>query len=251
MNRESALFGLVFFLGVTLNSAAAQPPATAPFKLPYDRTCPVIYDNDYANDYVDWYLMALANAGEIRYKGISTSSSIAPYNQYMPAEALDDCVSLRTKIVSIGRASGLRNIPDPVARHEGTPHQADFGQDRRHPADRCENCDRGMVACPEELSECRRQIRFPIACRRANFPVYTSQQGLDPWESSGRIRPSLISIATAISTGMATSTWFQSPGFRAARTPSREGFTWTSWRICSTIRYDDSAHVCPPMASEC
>ena len=45
-----------------LNSMAVEP-APAPAKLPYDRTCPVIYDNDYANDYVDWYLMALASAG--------------------------------------------------------------------------------------------------------------------------------------------------------------------------------------------
>jgi len=119
MNKTLTLSGLVFLLGLTLNSAGAQPPAAAPVKLPYDRTCPVIYDNDYANDYVDWYLMALAGAGEIRYRGISTSSSIAPYNRHMPAEVLDDCVSLRTKIVSIGRAGGLRNIPDPVAGTRG------------------------------------------------------------------------------------------------------------------------------------
>lgn len=45
-------------LGGALSAAAAQPPRAASITLPYDRTCPVIYDNDYANDYVDWYLMA-------------------------------------------------------------------------------------------------------------------------------------------------------------------------------------------------
>jgi len=75
--RESILFGLVFLCGLTPNSTV-QPPAAALLRVPYDRSCPVIYDNDYANDYVDWYLIALASVGDIRYKGISTSSSIAP-----------------------------------------------------------------------------------------------------------------------------------------------------------------------------
>jgi hypothetical protein len=116
MNKELTFSGLVF-LGLTLNSADAAlrlPPSNC---LTTDLSGH--FDNDYANDYVDWYLMALASAGEIRYKGISTSSSVAPYNRHMPAEALDDCVSLRAKIVSIGRASGLRNVPDPVAGTRG------------------------------------------------------------------------------------------------------------------------------------
>jgi hypothetical protein len=56
MNKELSPSGLVFLLALTLNSAGAQRAAVAPVTLPYDRTCPVIYDNDYANDYVDWYL---------------------------------------------------------------------------------------------------------------------------------------------------------------------------------------------------
>lgn len=119
MNKQSvrALHGMVA-LFLLLNSMAAEPPAV-PIRLPYDRTCPVLYDNDYANDYVDWYLMALANAKDIRYLGISTSSSIAPYNRHMPADALDDCIATRTRIVGIGRASGLRHIPGPVAGTRG------------------------------------------------------------------------------------------------------------------------------------
>ena len=38
---------------LTLGSAASSPAAISRVKLPYDRDCPVIYDNDYANDYVD------------------------------------------------------------------------------------------------------------------------------------------------------------------------------------------------------
>lgn len=112
-------WALLLVWALTMGSVTSSPAATPRVKLPYDRDCPVIYDNDYANDYVDWYLMALAGAGQIRYRGISTSSSIAPYNQHMPADALDDCVALRTSIVATGRASGLRNIPEPVAGTRG------------------------------------------------------------------------------------------------------------------------------------
>jgi len=98
---------------------AAQPAVVSPVVLPYDRGCPVIYDNDYANDYVDWYLMALASAGGIHYRGISTSSSVAPYNRHMPADVLGECVALRTRMVAIGRASGLSNLPEPVAGTRG------------------------------------------------------------------------------------------------------------------------------------
>ncbi|MBN1671134.1 MAG: hypothetical protein JXR37_08890 [Kiritimatiellae bacterium] len=88
-------------------------------KLPYDNTNPVLYDNDWANDYVDWYLMALASAGDIRYKGISTSSSIPPYNKHMPAEDLDRQVELRAEIVRRGRNSGFRHVPDPLPGTRG------------------------------------------------------------------------------------------------------------------------------------
>jgi hypothetical protein len=118
MNKQSTRALRAIVLVLLLSSMAAEP-AVASVKLPYDRTCPVIYDNDYANDYVDWYLMALASAGDIRYRGISTSSSIAPYNRHMPADALDDAIATRTRIVGIGRASGLRHIPEPVAGNRG------------------------------------------------------------------------------------------------------------------------------------
>lgn len=82
--------------------------------LPYDNTNPVMYDNDWTNDYVDWYLMALASAGDIKYLGISTSSSVAPYNQHMSTEDLAVQVEKRREIVRVGRNSGFRNVPDSL-----------------------------------------------------------------------------------------------------------------------------------------
>lgn len=107
---------LIFLPGVhgCSNETLVQSPS-----LPYDRSNPVFYDNDWTNDYVDWYLLALASAGDIRYVGISTSSSIAPYNRYMTASALAVEQQRRAEIVARGRASGLRNLPDPVAGSRG------------------------------------------------------------------------------------------------------------------------------------
>lgn len=76
--------------------------------LPYDRSNPVVYDNDDHRDaYTDEYLMALASAGEIQLKGIITSY---PYDK---AEYEEFCVG-RGRIVETARRSGLRNIPDAV-----------------------------------------------------------------------------------------------------------------------------------------
>ena len=101
------------------DGTAFAEQATANTVLPYDHTHPVIYDNDWTNDYVDWYLMALASVGDINYAGISTSSSIPPYNKHMTAEHLDKQVTRRLRMVEIGRESGFRNIPEPVAGTKG------------------------------------------------------------------------------------------------------------------------------------
>lgn len=82
--------------------------------LPYNKTNPVMYDNDYANDYVDWFLMAEASAGNISYRGITTSSSVQPFNKYLPADFFAGCVRDRDSIVQTGRQSGFQNITDPV-----------------------------------------------------------------------------------------------------------------------------------------
>ncbi len=99
-----------------MQNASALPGEDADeHRLPYDNSNPVIYDNDWSNDYVDWYLMALASAGDIRYTGISTSSSIPPYNKHMTAEHLEKQVKARREIARRGRESGFRYVPDPVA----------------------------------------------------------------------------------------------------------------------------------------
>jgi hypothetical protein len=103
--------GAIILIGV--------PSAHAQGLLPFDRTNPVMYDNDFTNDYVDWYLMALASAGEISYRGISTTSSIAPHNRYVDAARFDWEVANRTNIVLAGRNSGFRNVPNPVRGPRG------------------------------------------------------------------------------------------------------------------------------------
>jgi len=99
----------------TVHKAVGKPEIV----LPYDNTNPVIYDNDWTNDYVDWYLMALASVGDINYRGISTSSSVPPYNRHMTAEGLALQVEKRREIVRRGRNSGFRNIPDPIPGTKG------------------------------------------------------------------------------------------------------------------------------------
>jgi hypothetical protein len=100
-------------MGVTIRPGPADRHERL---LPYDRGNPVFYDNDFANDYVDWYLMAAASAGELRYRGISTSSSVAPFNRTLPKDYfLERCVGDRARIVQIGRRCGLGNVPNPVA----------------------------------------------------------------------------------------------------------------------------------------
>jgi len=50
MNKQSTRALRAIVLVLLLSSMAAEP-AVASVKLPYDRTCPVIYDNDYV---VEW-----------------------------------------------------------------------------------------------------------------------------------------------------------------------------------------------------
>ena len=87
-----------------------------------------MYDNDWANDYVDWYLMALASAGEIECRGITTSSSVPPYNRHMTDDGLTRCVEQRSEIVRRGRNSGFRNVPDPVPGTRGNLEEPASGE---------------------------------------------------------------------------------------------------------------------------
>jgi len=89
--------------------------------LPYDKTCPVIYDNDTHDDmYTDEYLLSLNSAGDIALKGMMTSSCGWPYPMY-PNLAYDPnfvffwSYSGRSELVSKAIRSGMQHCPTPVA----------------------------------------------------------------------------------------------------------------------------------------
>jgi hypothetical protein len=94
-------FSAIICLGLSVAPAHAQSSL-----LPFDSSNHVWYDNDFANDYVDWYLMAVATSGEIVLRGITTSSS--------GTEWFDQLVAMRARVVADGRASGFRNVPQPL-----------------------------------------------------------------------------------------------------------------------------------------
>lgn len=85
-------------------------------ELPYDKSCPVIYDNDSAEDmYTDEYLMALASAGEISLRGIiGSSGGWREPRSPDPAVIFEHDAILRTAMVAKARRSGMTNIPEPV-----------------------------------------------------------------------------------------------------------------------------------------
>jgi hypothetical protein len=86
-----------------------------PIRLPYDRSNPVVYDNDEAVDvYVDEYLLALASLGEIQLKGMLTSSSIKPFNQWVPAADYTRMVNDRRTLAAAAKASGFRQLPELI-----------------------------------------------------------------------------------------------------------------------------------------
>src|SRR6185503_16857031 len=109
------ILAVVLVLACVVREASSRTPAAA--ALPFDRSCPVILDNDWALDQYDLpYAMALASAGKITLKGIVASNSYdeqylgdasgnALRNYYLPGYQ---------NIVNIGRSCGFTNIPDPV-----------------------------------------------------------------------------------------------------------------------------------------
>lgn len=88
--------------------------------LPYDHRNPVLYVKDWPrNCYTDDYAMALASSGRITLIGMATSSTIAPYNRLVSAEDHERFVLERARSVQLAKASGLRNIPDPIRGPKG------------------------------------------------------------------------------------------------------------------------------------
>jgi hypothetical protein len=74
--------------------------------LPYDASHHVWYDNDFSNDYIDWYLMAIASSSGVALRGITTTTSETLY--------FDEIAARRSLVVANGRASGFRNVPEPL-----------------------------------------------------------------------------------------------------------------------------------------
>ena len=82
--------------------------------LPYDRSNPVIYDNDSAEDvYTDEYLMALAGSGDINLRGLITTASYAS-SMRKSETSFEWGISVRKEIVGKASRSGMKNIPDAV-----------------------------------------------------------------------------------------------------------------------------------------
>jgi hypothetical protein len=108
-----AMVGLALCMGIcALGYAAWRRLALEKGGLPYDRTNPVVYDNDGAVDmYTDEYLLALSALGEIHLKGMMTSSPIAPYDRYVTAGDYERGVADREQLVGAAGGSGLTDIP--------------------------------------------------------------------------------------------------------------------------------------------
>lgn len=73
--------------------------------LPFDKTCPVVYDNDDHRDvYTDEFLLALAHLGEIDLKGMITTyrANQREYELFVPG---------RQEICDLARQSGFQNVP--------------------------------------------------------------------------------------------------------------------------------------------
>lgn len=85
--------------------------------LPYDHTCPVVYDNDSHDDmYTDEYLLALASAGDITLKGMITTSGGWSEPLFPdPVFVFQWSLAGRSEIVGKALRSGFTNLPTPVA----------------------------------------------------------------------------------------------------------------------------------------
>lgn len=90
--------------------------------LPFDHSCPVLYDNDDHRDvYTDELLLALSHLGRVELRGFVTTyaEDLDEYNEF---------VAGRERIVSLARESGLRNLPPVIA---GTEQRLRMPDDRR------------------------------------------------------------------------------------------------------------------------
>jgi len=119
----------LFYRPIIVAIAVSFYQFTTPL-FPYDRSNPVIYDNDNALDiYTDELVMALASAGEIDLRGMISTTSIAPYNHLCDFNCSETLVRLaRITGVTKARRSGFRNAPDPVLGCIGHLVKPDSGE---------------------------------------------------------------------------------------------------------------------------
>ena len=90
--------------------------------VPYDDSNPIFYDNDDHRDvYTDEFLLALASAGRIELRGLSTTYA---YDQ----TEYDEFVRGRKQIVERARASGMSSIPDPLTGPDETLTEPESGE---------------------------------------------------------------------------------------------------------------------------
>jgi len=99
--------------------ASAAKADAQPTSLPFDRTNPVIYDNDgtLESGYPDVYVYALASAGLIQLKGIVTTCSYGEWKRtppYSPQPEADH-IRERQELIDKARRSGFRHLPDCTA----------------------------------------------------------------------------------------------------------------------------------------
>jgi hypothetical protein len=115
MSGPSRKLSLIFVFLICVAAIALAVwrwPAGHARPLPYGLSNPVVYDNDEAVDqYTDEYLLSLASLGQIQLKGMITSSSIEPYNFYVPVKDYERMVADREQLVANAKANGYANIP--------------------------------------------------------------------------------------------------------------------------------------------
>jgi len=103
--------------GIALVLVAVSMVSATP--LPYDRTSPVIYDNDGSieSGFTDVYVAALASAGVINLRGIITTGSYAEESRQPPYSPVPEAESImeRQELVEKALRSGLRNLADVTA----------------------------------------------------------------------------------------------------------------------------------------
>jgi hypothetical protein len=112
MRVHIASLAIILALGFRWGSAG-PPGGTA---LPYDATCPVIYDNDGAieSGFTDIYVMALASARLVSLRGIITTCSYGEEGRKPPLSAVpaSEVVRERQELIEKARRSGMRHLPD-------------------------------------------------------------------------------------------------------------------------------------------